>query len=539
MKKIITGFAAFLLIINMQVNAFGQVVKSNIKEVTVFQQGAQIFRTGSVLLNEGVNEILFTDLPQNIDQRSIQVSGTGNFSILSVNHQINYLKTQVESKEVKILTDSLKMLESIKDEVELGIEICQQEESALLANKVIGGTQNGVSTEALKIAMNYFQTKLTDIKNRELKFSRELKIIDEKIVRIQNQLNSLRSIKKEPTSEVLIVVNAAAKTNAKLNLSYVIYNAGWYPEYDIRAVSIKDPIDFVYKAKVFQSSGKNWENVKLSISTGNPMVRGDKPIIYPWYLNFYEAYSNSKIMLRGVSSVKAPTSVAEANDIVEFEMEEKVSEADYSSFVQTTNQTNVEFKIDVPYTIPSNGKAQVVQINEYQLNATYTYYSAPKINTDAFLLAKITGWAEYSLLPGQANIFFEGTFVGNSSINPTITQDTLDLSLGRDQSIVITRTKIKDFESKKLLGVNKKETFGWEISVRNNKNAGIAIIIEDQFPISKNKEIEVEQIEKSNARLNETLGKLTWEMNLNPQETKKVQIKYSVKYPKDRIVQID
>lgn len=537
MKKIIIGFSAFLLFINIQVNAFGQVVKSEIKEVTVFQQGAQIFRSGSILLNEGVNEILFVDLPQNIDQRSIQVSGTGNFSILSVNHQINYLKTQVESKEVKVLADSLKILESKKDEVELGIEICQQEESALLANKVIGGTQNGVNTESLKTAMNYFQTKLTEIKNRELKLTRELKTIDEKIVRIQNQLNSLRSVKKEPTSEVLIVANAAVKTNARLNLSYVIYNAGWYPEYDIRAISIKDPVNLVYKAKVFQSSGENWENVKLTISTGNPMVSGDKPIIYPWYLNFFESFAPMQKALRGKV---AGVAVAQDNvEILEFEMAEEDTEADYTTFVQTTNQTNVEFSIDVPYTIPSNGKPNVVKINEYQLNATYTYYSVPKINTDAFLLAKITGWAEYSLLPGQANIFFEGTFVGNSSINPTITQDTLDLSLGRDQSIVITRTKIKDFESKKLFGVNKKETFGWEISIRNNKNAGIAIIIEDQYPISSNKDIEVEQIEKSNAQLNEPLGKLTWEMNLNPQETKKVQVKYSVKYPKDKIVQLN
>jgi uncharacterized protein (TIGR02231 family) len=536
MKKIIIGFAAFLLFINMQINAFGQVVKSDIKEVTVFQQGAQIFRSGSILLNEGVNEILFVDLPQNIDQRSIQVSGTGNFSILSVNHQINYLKTQVESKEVKILADSLKILESKRDKVELGIEICQQEESVLLANKVIGGTQNGVNTESLKTAMNYFQTKLTEIKNRELKFTRELKTIDEKIVRIQNQLNSLRSVKKEPTSEVLIVANAAAKTNARFNLSYVIYNAGWYPEYDIRAVSIKDPVNLVYKAKVFQSSGENWENVKLAISTGNPMVSGDKPIIYPWYLNFLDL--NAGMIEMDEVTVVAYGIKRESSKKATDDMKNE-EQAAYRSFTQTTNQTNVEFGIDVPYTIPSNGKPNVVQINEYQLNATYTYYSVPKINTDAFLLAKITGWAEYSLLPGQANIFFEGTFVGNSSINPTITQDTLDLSLGRDQSIVVSRTKIKDFESKKLLGVNKKETFGWEISVRNNKNADIAIIIEDQFPISSNKDIEVEQIEKSNAQLNETLGKLTWEMNLNPKETKKVQVKYSVKYPKDKIVQLN
>jgi len=536
MKKIIIGF--FMLVLSLQLKAGSdeQVIKSDIKEVTVFQQGAQIYRVGSILLNEGVNEILFVDLPQNIDQRSIQVSGIGNFSILSVKHQINYLKIQTESKEVKSLVDSLKMLENKKSEVEIAIEICQQEESALLANKVIGGTQNGVNIESLKIAMNYFQSKLTEIKNKELKHTRDLEIIKEKITRIQNQLNNLRSKKKEPTSEILITVNAAAKVNAKMNLSYVIFEAGWYPEYDIRAVSIKDPVNLIYKAKVFQSSSEEWKNVKLTISTGNPQISGEKPMIYPWYLNFYEAYSNKKIMIRGTSNVK-PAPVSESAELDDALM--KDTEASYIPFTQTTNQTNVEFKIDVPYTIPSDGKANMVQINEYKLNADFNYYSAPKLNTDAFLLAKITGWAEYSLLPGQANIFFEGTFVGNSTINPNITQDTLDLSLGRDQSIVVTRTKIKDFESKRVLGVNKKDTYGWEISIRNNKNSIVSIVIDDQFPISSNKDIEVEQIENSNAQYNSTTGKLTWEMNLNPLETKKVHVKYSIKYPKDKIVQIN
>ena len=536
MKKIIIGFFILVLSFQLKASTDEQVIKSDIKEVTVFQQGAQIYRTGSILLNEGVNEILFTDLPQYIDQRSIQVSGTGNFSILSVNFRINYLKTQLESKEVKILVDSLKLLEYRKEEVLMGIETCHQEESTLLSNKVIGGTQNGVNIEVLKTAMNYFQTKLNEIKSRRLKLNVELRNIDEKIIRIQNQLNNLRSEKKEPTSEILITLNATAKINGKINVSYVVYNAGWYPEYDIRATSIKEPVNLVYKAKVFQSSGEEWKNVKLTISTGNPQISGEKPMIYPWYLNFYEAYSNSKIMLRGTSMVK-PAPVAESAGFGDIEM--KDTEASYNSFSQTTNQTNTEFNIDIPYTISSNGQPNVVQINEYKLNSSYTYYAAPKINTNAFLLAKITGWAEYSLLPGQANIFFEGTFVGNSTINPNITQDTLDLSLGRDQSIVVTRTKIKDFESKRVLGVNKKDTYGWEISVRNNKNSNVAIVVDDQFPISSNKDIEVEQIEKSNGQYNSTTGKLTWEMNLNPLETKKIYVKYSIKYPKDKIVQIN
>ncbi|OFX21568.1 MAG: hypothetical protein A2041_01275 [Bacteroidetes bacterium GWA2_31_9b] len=535
MKKMSIGFYSLLLSVQVFANQNIQIITSEIKEVTVFQQGAQINRKGAVMLNDGVTEIVFTDLPQNIDQRSIQVSGTGNFSILSVNYQINYLKTQIEAKDVKILTDSLKLLEFKKNEIENNIEICQQEEVVLMANKVIGGTQNGVNVETLKTAMNYFLSKLNEIKTKELKQNVELRIIDEKITRLQNQLNSVRSIKKDPISEIIVKVNAASKTNAKINLRYVIYNAGWYPEYDIRAININEPVNLIYKAKVFQSSGEEWNNVKLTISTGNPQISGEKPIIYPWYVNFKEYFEykvyDEVITAKGIKREEPATA---KNEIVDYDLEEEVAE--FNSFTQSTNQTNVEFNIDIPYSIPSTGKEYTVQINEYKLDASFTYYAAPKLNTDAFLLAKITGWAEYNLLAGQANIFFEGTFVGNSTIDPSITRDTLDLSLGRDQSIVITRTKIKDFESKKVLGINKKETYGWEISVRNNKNSAISLILEDQFPISSNKDIEVEQIEKSNAKLNETTGRLTWDLKLNSLEAKNIQVKYSIKYPKDKIL---
>lgn len=508
-------------------------LNSNIKEVTVFQKGAQVFRVGSTYLNPGVTDIVLTDLSSNINQQSIQVKGFGNFTILSVNYQLNYLKTQKQSKEIKILSDSLLLLKYKKLEIENKIEVYTEEESVLNANQSIGGDQSGVSVIALKEIINYVHTKRNEIKSMKLELKRSLDDITENINRIQNQLNSLQSRYKNPTSEVLVQVLAKEKTKAVFDLKYVIYNAGWTPEYDFRAIDITKPVQLNYKAKVYQSSGEDWENVLLSISTGNPQISGVKPELYPWYVNFYES---PQVLIPGAASMQRSGREMEKSSFVDFNSMESVAgeEASYGNFESSTNQTNVEFNIDIPYTIPSDGKAYAVQINKFELDADYTYYAAPKLLESAFLLAQITGWEQYNLLAGSASIFFEGTYVGSSSINPKNANDTLNLSLGRDESIVVSRTKIKDFESRKILGVNKKEEFGYEIQIRNTKNADILILVEDQFPISQNKEIQIEQIEKSGAQINATTGKLRWKFELKSLEEKKLEMKYSVKYPKDK-----
>ncbi|HCM77383.1 MAG TPA: mucoidy inhibitor-like protein, partial [Cytophagales bacterium] len=172
------------------------------------------------------------------------------------------------------------------------------------------------------------------------------------------------------------------------------------------------------------------------------------------------------------------------------------------------------------------------QTNE--IKAMYAYSVVPKLEGDAFLIAKATGWEGLSLLPGEANLFFEGTFVGKTFIDPNSIKDTLAISLGRDKRIVVKREELKDLTSKKLIGTNQKEERSWEISVRNSKTEAITISVEDQLPVSKNKDIEVTALNTGGAKFDPVSGKLTWQLVIQPNETKKVTYRYEVKYPKDK-----
>jgi hypothetical protein len=210
----------------------------------------------------------------------------------------------------------------------------------------------------------------------------------------------------------------------------------------------------------------------------------------------------------------------------------KIETFNYISNSLKTTVTNLEYDIDIPYSIPSDGKDYSIKIMEIKLPVDYEYYAIPKLDNDAFLTAEITDWTELNLLSGEASIYFQGTYTGESFIDANYTGDTLNVSLGRDKNIIVKREGNKEIIDKRIIGNNIKETIGWDITVKNNKNTKINITVEDQYPLSEKKSVEVELLESSNAKVDEKTGKLTWELEMEPNEKKVFTYKYSVKYPK-------
>ena len=506
-------------------------LQTSISGVTVFLQGAQVSRAGSLQLPAGDSKVVISGLSQYLNSESIQVKGKGAFTILSVNHRINYLRNLKKPKNIVVLEDSLELLNFNLEKENAFLRALQQEEEMLLANKDIGGQNAGVNLTDLKTATTFFREKINEIGLLKIKTNRKIKDLKEDIDRIQNQLNQLNARRNQPMSEIVVAVSSPRAMQVSFDASYYVPQAGWTPAYDLRATSIKDPVDLVYKGNVYQTTGESWDDVMLTLSTGNPVLSGTKPNLQPWYLYFYTSrkYETSQKKSAMRSEMAAP-SLAEVEEVAYDEV------AVYQEAVTITGQTTTEFAIPVKYTVPSDGDYYTVRIAEHSLPATYKYYAVPKLDKDAFLLAEISDWEDLELLSGEASLFFEGTYVGSSYLDAAATTDTLQFSLGRDRNIVITREKLKDFTASQFIGPNKRETIGFEITVKNNKKEAIDIVIEDQVPLSTNKEIEVSIEEKSGAKYNQTTGILKWTFNLKPAENKKLRLIYEVKYPKERKV---
>lgn len=203
------------------------------------------------------------------------------------------------------------------------------------------------------------------------------------------------------------------------------------------------------------------------------------------------------------------------------------------------NQTTVEIEVSEPYSIKSNGEKTLVDLKAYEIPANYRYSVIPKLDNDAFLIAEIADWSQYSLLEGESNLYFEDGFVGRSILNGSALEDTLLVSMGRDQSIVVQHEKIDQYSKKRTIGSNVTETRGYEITLRNNKSQAVTLKVEDQIPVSVNSAITVSPIDLSAGSFDPQSGKVAWEITLAPGEQKKLSLQYEVKYPKNERVILD
>lgn len=505
-------------------------VESQIREVTVFLNRAQVVREVKTRIGPGETNLVIGGLTAALDPQSIQVSGAGNAVILGIQHNQNYLDEADLPPRLKLLQDSLDYYTARLAKMQNDKAILEKEEKLMEANQKIGGTQQNLTVAELKAMADFFRARMSDIGEAKIETDAQIKDINEKVARLKRQIAEQRGLLSRNTSEIVVSVSAKVATQANLEVSYVVNDAGWYPVYDLRATDTKSPVMLNYKANVFQQTGEPWENVKLTLSTANPAQGGQKPELYTWYLDFPRPMPLMEKAVRYRGAAAAPR----AADSAQMEEADFESVANYVSTIQTS--INTEFDISLPYTVASTPKPTVVDIASHEVSASYRYATTPKLDSDAFLLARVTGWEAFSLLPGEANVFFEGTFVGKTFVDPANVSDTLDVSLGRDKRIVVEREKVKDFTSRRTIGANRRDRYTWEISVRNTRNEPVKIMVEDHVPVSRNSQIEVTVDNTGGAKYTPEDGKLEWALTLSPNETKKMRYSFEVKYPKDQVI---
>jgi uncharacterized protein (TIGR02231 family) len=510
-------------------------ITSNVSDVIVFLQGAQVTNKAVINIKPGDNTFTVKDLTPELDPNSIQVKGSVDYTILSVRHKINYLSNQSVSPEIQAKKDSLKELEFKLAMRQSMKSVFIEEKTMILANRSIKGTDANLLAEDIQEVADFYRNRLKEIEFRILELSVEEKDINESIIQLTNELNNLNARLQRSTSEIEIHVKSEKQKNSELEFTYVVSNAGWTPVYDIRARDIDSPVDLVYRAMVRQSTGFDWKNVRLTLSTGNPAQGGIPPALGTWYL-----YFNDPIVVQDYEKRQRFSETPQAMAEGEYQIAGKMAMEDpqYLSYKNIVQQgiTNVEFQIGVPMTIPADNQGYDVEVQRFELPAEYRYLAIPKAEKDVFLMARARDWRQYNLLPGETNIFYQGTFVGKSFIDPSSTADTLELSLGRDNAVTIRRDMVKDFCKSSVLGSKKADSRAYKIKVANGKKKPISILIRDQVPVSTNAEIEVTIDELSGGKHFADTGFVEWELTMGSSESKELLLNYTVKYPKKRII---
>lgn len=550
MKNLI--ILAFTLTIS-QVNAIEteKIVKSKPEKIIVYTQGAQVHRNASMSLIAGQNTIIFSGLENCINTAAIQASGNGNFIITDIQHEVHYpeldkAKLQGDIRYKKLLknvNDSLQELNYLLEDIHSKSEALTTEKSVLLNYSLYNGQSKKDSIAFLKEGLNYLREKLFNINTEQLKLKREREKLEAKKVALNDRLTSVSNelANQNNTGEVekvdyriLVHIIADQATQAIVNLNYYITNAGWIPSYDLRAISNEQNVKLTYKAQIHQESGIDWGSVRLILSTANPNRSYNLPELSPWYLGQTNYnYKNKSLSYNTMPSAQSNTEMQKADKNAEsnYDYEQVAGNAaNYTTVSENVIETEYEIKLN--YNIPCDGKEHFAAILVKDLKTFYRYKAIPKLNSNVYLTAVLPDWEDAITMSGEASIYFDGSFVGSTSLAPGGTEDTMQLSLGIDKNIAIKRQKIKDKCSEKILDNDIVHLYTFEITLKNSRANKIEIEVEDQLPLAQDKTVTIERKELSGAKYDEVTGLLKWRSIISAKDNKKLTLTYQIKAPK-------
>lgn len=509
--------------------------------------GAQLNHTCKTFLLKGIQQIVINNVSLIIDDNTLRISCPENVTLLAYSHRTrNGLPVIHQSGNYSKIYDSIKYFQKqilyLKNKVDLNSNIITRLTSLIENNFTTPDKRNINSDELIKLA-NYYTDKIAALKNMNYDLAEKEDFINNILLELNKRLDDVDDDKNSNLykTQGQLVLQVLVKENgiSAFDFNYFTRNAAWVPAYEIRVKSIDNSFKLLYKAQVNQSTGLNWNNIKLNLSTSNPNLSNVIPEIYPTYLQFFtpvlysamynrnEKYSNAAPVMKDLSFANGEILQNKLNI-----QTDNVSE----NLTLAESELNINYEIDLPYEIPSDSKSYSINIKEESMKVIYEHFSIPKIDNEAYLLAKLTRWDSLNLLPGEANIIMDNIYIGKSFLNPSITQDTLEISLGKDKRISIERKVVKECTVEKKRDY-KLDIFTYEIIVKNNKKNRVEINLKDQFPISKTNEIEVTLLDNKNAIVDPEKGIITWKEKIESGESHKYRFSYQIKYPKMKVMQ--
>ncbi len=505
----------FTLILFAQLLSFTIIaqITPRIKLVKVFSNGAEITRIENVKINSGIDTLKLSGLSPFLQNQTIQAKLEGA-QILDIKFDINHLKSQKDEPKLSQIKNQIKSIELDILDLKDKLSYLDLEYNLIVSNKSISNEET-LDIEDVKDFVQYYKTEMPDLIGKITDTKQQLKKFKTVQEQLKKQEFELQKVRSKSVGEIEILYRSKQNRQSKIELSYHVNRCGWTPFYNMRASNISEPIEFEYNAQVFQNTGVNWTNCKLTITTGNPVLIGNKPELTPWRVfaqsaKNYNYLKNNDFM--GVAS--------------------KLNEKKSLGKVMTDNITFSSFEIPIIFSLNSGSGEKSINIMKKKLPASYQYYAVPKKSNGVFLIAQVTNWEKLPLIPGKSHIYFNGTFVGKSFINPKSLNDTLDVSLGQDQSILVERKKQEEkcVNNSNIMGVTKSR--GYDIIVKNNRNKLIKVQIIDQIPISKNNKIKVSYKLGDGWVLKEETGILEWNIEIPPGDKKSISFEFDIKHPK-------
>lgn len=450
-SSIATALCSFLVLTTVFANQ-ETVIDTHIHSVFVYNSSAEILCQSTSTLAEGRSRVIITGLSPHIVSNTLSITMTGDdVGMISVSERLNFLpEVQNDNRALVILRDSIESLqwEIYMEEAELNAAMTEME--LLFSGEAIGGVANGVSVDEIRSASDFFSERYTELAKKIKLNERAIAGFKEQHDRISSQLHELENVSHNRTSEIILEVTSGKQQEVHFNFRYLTNMAGWAPLYDFDYRGVNEPLNFRFHANVFNASGVDWDEVGIVLSTASPLAGFSAPSL---------------------------TSAAE--------VQPKVGDVPFRQ-IEVVN-TIVQYDIDEKYSIPSNAKPHLVFVDQNEFAADFHYLVIPKLDPFGFLMADVPHWNRVNLIPGDANIYNKGSFMGKTFLNTFAENDTLNLYLGKERKVQARKNEYVKRKRSSYVANYDTESTVTELIITNLTDENLRVEIWDQVPyIDKN-----------------------------------------------------
>lgn len=573
-------------------------VDAQLQKATVFRKGVTLEHKIPLKIPAGQSEVVITKVARELDEKSIQITVPASVNILS----IKFDKSGIDKSDYSQKDSVALLLAKFEDSLAaVDNKIIAERKALELMEQMVarlGTGESAIKASDWAQSLQLYKEQQVNLRDNINRYTKERARLNQRVSDLRTALGT-RNRAYYGSAKIILKLVSSQPVSSNATLSYYTSNASWTPSYDFKVKDTKSPLNIVRKADIVQTTGIDWQGVRLQLSTGNPAQGAQVPDLRPWFIRFVDpnttykpmARSNAEakfaatesaaapgasddILIRGMASVSAnekPLVVVDGvpfsgdissinpNDIASMDvLKDGSGSAIYGNraangviLLTTNKKKNVGirdmvsvneqvafdlFDIKLPYDVPSDGQLQTVLIDDIDKEAAYDYLAIPRLDKDVFLMATLSHMDNLNLQSGWANLIYDNTYVGKTYFNAEQLRDSLQFGLGRDQRIVLKRTLLSDQSSTRIIGSTTRRTYSFETTVKNTKQETVKLEIKENIPLATDKSIVVELLEQSGANFDKEKGTLSWTLELTPGTTQVVRWSYSVRYPSDKLI---
>lgn len=508
-------------------NKAPQMVDAKLTQVQAYLSGARLSHQANFTLEAGDQWLQIASLADGLDESSVRILASASLSVGSLQWQRKPVRSLAVPEALKAGIDSLKQMQLQADQLKMNKDLWLQEQQLILANKQLGGQQGVQVAELVKMA-DFYRSRLADINQRLLQAQQDEKKLSELIKDKEKDLQLRRRQLPEFLTELYLEVNAAKAGNHKLELSYFTHLVQWEPQYELRADGLGAAFKFITKARISQNTGIDWRSVKVELATQLAANQLQKPVLFPWVLDFYQPQSNQLMKANMAAAPRA--SSADIETPAEPGMQEQMQLA------ERRDATLMAFYAPKGSLTVAHGDSKSVWLEQQELPAIYQYYLAPRQHHEVLLLARLPLGNQMKPLPGQAKVYFDNALVNQLWMDFSAASDTLELALGSDRALTVKYEVMQPVNGRKRLGNKQERSYQYVLEVKNNRQQAVQLVVEDQIPITANKEIEITDLQLAGAVHDQEKGLLRWTLELPPNQSRNLRYGFVVKYPANKTV---